>query len=254
MNPYIGEIIVVDSDSALYKCSVCFCNYSYIVGHCEAKSFLHVEELEYFNKLKFENRIKSYLIGRYAAKRAFLHQTSENSLQHVYIKSGVFGQPVFGSPFTHNLQLSITHSGDMGGAIVFPESCPMGIDIECISNVSRSGFISQITNSEKSLVFNSQSENRMNESGVLAIIWSAKESLSKVLKTGLTVPFEVLEISDITNVGDYYICYYKNFIQYYTLSTCKDDYLLSITYPKNLKLQNIEHVIKGFHESVESVR
>ncbi|WP_438432133.1 4'-phosphopantetheinyl transferase family protein [Gorillibacterium sp. sgz500922] len=245
MKPYNGELFV-ESDRASYKAGVCFCNYSYIERHCEVQSFLHAEELDYFHELRFEKRIKSYLIGRYAAKQAFVHQIGGDRLQQVAIKNGIFGQPVLASPHSSHLQVSITHCGDIGGAIAFPEACPMGIDIESISILSQSGFLSQMTNTEKGLVGKLQMENGRSVAEIVTLIWSAKESLSKVLKTGLTVPFEILEVSDIAYNGNDYVCYYKNFIQYRTLSTRKEDYVLSITCPKNLRIQNIEKVFDGF--------
>jgi 4'-phosphopantetheinyl transferase len=95
----------------------------------------------------------------------------------IFIQAGIFQQPVVVSG-KHNLQVSITHCDDFGAALAFPETDPMGIDIERIGPAQRAALERQMTEAEKE---------RMNFLPVaydmgITLLWTAKEALSKVLK------------------------------------------------------------------------
>lgn len=95
--------------------------------------------------------------------------------------NSIFDFPVIIHPNIHNTNVSIAHTNHSAVAVAFPETHPVGIDIEDICDERSQTISTQLTDSEKSLRTNlSISEALFN-----TILWTAKESLSKVLKTGL---------------------------------------------------------------------
>ena len=72
---------------------------------------------------------------------------------------------------------------------------------------------------------------------LLTLFWTAKEALSKVLKTGLLTPFTIYEIAQLEIKSGYIISCFKNFNQYYNISFQLDHYMCSITCPKKTNLE-----------------
>lgn len=71
--------------------------------------------------------------------------------------------------------------------------------------------------------------------GVLSkeVFFSAKESLSKILKTGLTSPLEIYEISKVDMDQENISLFYKNFTQYKSTVVLVNDEIRSVTFPIN---------------------
>ena len=199
----------------------------------QLKEFLHIYELEHFNNLKFERRIKSYLIGRYSAKIAISAYVKEDDLSKICILNGIFDQPVVNTNFNEKIQVSISHSKDLGCAICFNEKCPMGIDIEFIRSDNLKALERYIKSSELDLVHDVSA----NYEEGLYLLWTSKESLSKALKIGFLSPISLFEINEIENKGSFFKCSYKNFPMFSSISFIKNGFMVSITYPKKLNIK-----------------
>lgn len=152
--------------------------------------FLHPNEFERFHTYPDGARKRSFLAGRYAAKSALTLLTKDLDWTSIDIAPGVFNQPV-----VHGAkhQVSIAHCGDWATAVAFPEEAPLGIDIEQVGM-----RILQLKN-----LFLTPMEIRLiqqlelpQEQGI-TMFWALKEALSKALKIGLTVQFELVEVSSI---------------------------------------------------------
>lgn len=50
------------------------------------------------------------------------------------------------------------------------------------------------------------------------LLWNIKESLSKIIKTGLMIDFKILELESIELENGYHVGYFKNFPQYKSVS------------------------------------
>jgi phosphopantetheinyl transferase (holo-ACP synthase) len=85
-------------------------------------------------------------------------------------------------------------------------------------------------------------------SAMLIVLWTAKEALSKVLKTGMMTPFYVYEINKITAKNKYVISDFKNFAQYKGISFNLGSYVCTIVYPKSTEIYlNITYLKKVFN-------
>ena len=186
---------------------------------------LHPSELSHYNSLKFEKRQQSYISGRIAAKKAISGLLPAVSLSSFSIDEGVFKFPVVKN--LPNVQVSISHSGNITIALAYPEEHPMGIDIEKLDDQKLDSMRSQICDSELGLT----NQLNLSPSTSCTMLWTIKETLSKVLKTGLTVNFKLLKIKSLQRQGSHYIATFTDFHQYKTISYCTRDYVCTIVLP-----------------------
>ena len=188
---------------------------------------LQGRELHYFSRLQFERRRMSFLAGRLAGKRALAEYTGIEALTSIEIAIGVFGQPIVCLDRAGCADVSITHCGDYAIAVAFSPEHPLGIDVEQAGELVRAAR--RYIGSEEG---GATERLKWGEALELATIWSAKEALSKVLKCGLTVPTEVLAVSNVEIAGPCSaVLWFKNFSQYKSYSTFSGDHVLSIVLP-----------------------
>jgi 4'-phosphopantetheinyl transferase len=228
---FVEEMNLIRQDAA-YKANLCCCFISGKHVYGKLIKYLHPLEHKYFATLKFEKRSNSYVLGRFVAKQAVAAFTGELDLAAIYIHPGIFNQPVVISD-TRNVQVSISHCNNLGVALAFPEAHPMALDIEQINHDRNSAIETQTGKSEQELVGSCM----LSYDSGLTLLWTVKEALSKVLKTGLTTPFEVFEISKAERKDKYVECYFKNFAQYKSLSFIIGDYICSVVYPLKTEIQ-----------------
>ena len=190
---------------------------------------LHPGEMAYYNTLKHERRQKSYLMGRYACKKALGSYFNEPNLTAIEIVQGIFGQPSVRYLTREMPGVSISHDNSFAVAIAFPDTHPMAIDIETADEDKAEVIKSQLTEAEAEFTM----------SGILpeyllcTLFWTAKEALSKLIKCGLTIRFAFLEAEIAVNdcrTKKYHITF-KNFPQYQACAWTLGNTVLTIVYP-----------------------
>ncbi len=193
-------------------------------GHLE---MLHPEEKAVFQSYEYELRKKSYLLGRLSAKVAVMGYASLKEAESVWIDSGVFNFPVVKCPFVSNVQVGITHSNDIGLSIAFPEVHPVGVDLEEINKEREDVVLSQLTNAETGQLRHLFK----NDVEAYTLLFSMKESLSKILKTGMMLNFKFLEMKDLQWEDGVMKAAFKNFGQYKAYGFIAGVYALTIVLP-----------------------
>ena len=188
--------------------------------------FLSTEEQRYVGKLKSEKRKKEFILGRIAAKGA-INMLSGNPVpfQHMTISSGVFNQPIVKSVYVHNINVSISHSTKRAYALAFPEEFPCGIDAETYSKKSEETVYKVLSEEEKNLLATANI--------TPLLVWTAKESLSKILKTGLSLDLSKMEIKEVKKNNECYIGKYTDWVQYDFFSLIGEE-VVTITLPRNV--------------------
>lgn len=231
-----------------YLSSISFLNIREI--EALAQTILSKDEIIYFDQTINEKRRHSYLVGRLAAKLAISRYMNNNfffdfkkpaaeelliSLKDISISMGCFGQPMVDMANPRCLDISISHCDDHVAALAFPRWHPMALDIENIQPSNADAILTQITPSERLIIDNSLLQKDVGAT----LIWTAKEALSKVLKCGLTVPLEVLEISNIETISHSSLrIYYRHFSQYKSISwVISANRILSIVLPKKTNIE-----------------
>jgi 4'-phosphopantetheinyl transferase len=192
-----------------------------------AADYLHPTELSYLGGLKFARRRQAFLLGRVAAKRAIARCASLDDPTAVEVKSGIFGQPLVISALCPGIEISLSHAAEYGLAVAFPSGHALGLDIEACGRTSPDILRGQMTDSEL------QATRPLGaaEPTALAVLWTAKEALSKILKCGLTVPFPVLAIETSSLVNGAVVCRFRNFTQYRSLTWLAGGFAVSLVTP-----------------------
>jgi len=217
---------------AIYNANLCLCSIPSVNNYAKLACYLHPEEQKYYSTLVFERRIRSYLFGRYVAKKAVADFSGEENLNEICIQSGIFTQPVVVSG-KGNVQVSISHCNNLAAALAFPEVHPLAIDIEQIDHDKHGALQSQLSLAEQGLAKSCLPSYE----NALTLLWTAKEALSKVLKTGLMTPFLLFEISKIERHEHYVECLYRNFAQYKSFSFFAGDCICSIVHPMKTEIR-----------------
>lgn len=200
-------------------------------------NLLHEEEQMRYDSMNFKRRRLSYLLGRYSAKSALTHLRKDVSPNRIWIDSGIFHFPVVKCSQMPNAQLSISHCSNIGITAAFPEAHPIGLDLEKICESKIKTFLNQTTDDERALLSKIGLDNIVGYTG----LWTIKETLSKVIKTGMTINFGLLEVGDIEWEDGILKSSFKHFKQYHTYTKINDPFSFSLTFPKKTKV-NLDHV------------
>jgi len=223
-----------------------YCVFSELLVDIEKySSILHPNELAHYNKLMADNRKISYLLGRVAAKMAIGELNPAEDLSSLLIGFGVFEFPVVRNVKSQNIQVSISHCDGIGVALAFPEEHPMGIDLEKIDTDKIEAMKSQISKEEFKLASSCDLASDLS----YTMIWTIKEAISKVLRTGLTIDLKLLEIKALEKSGMAYISRFNHFEQYKGISYHCGKYICSIVLPFNT-IPDIHQFQASFMEGI----
>ncbi len=201
-------------------------------AHLEAQAdgLLHAQELAYWQHLRALRRRQSFLLGRYAAKRALSALAPGTEPSQLHIRTGILGQPVVEGPTS--LEVSITHADGVFCALAFPAVHPMGVDVEHLdahrAEVMRTQCLAGEIAEANALLGDATL--------AAAVLWTAREALSKALRCGMTCPFELLAVKDLVLDGGLAGGRFQNFGQYRFLSWLGARDVLTLVFPHTTTL------------------
>jgi 4'-phosphopantetheinyl transferase len=143
------------------------------------------QEIQVLSELKTPKRRQDWLLGRWTAKStlnllAHPHSCPLTDWQIIAAGDGAPGAWLNGHPV--DIALSLSHSGGMSICAVAGGSQRMGCDIEKIDARSRSFEETFFTPGELELLERYPADER---ACLVTLVWSAKESVLKALRTGL---------------------------------------------------------------------
>lgn len=234
--------IILDREKMNFMASFCIIR-SDLPELEEKLKLLHPNEINYYKSLIHYKRKLSYLLGRVAGKKAISEIIGEDG-ELIFIDSGIFKFPVIKSTKNHNIQVSISHCDNIGIVIAFPEEHPLGVDIERIQDKNLEGIKNQLTIAELNLLTAAEIEFPIGS----LIMWTAKEAISKIFKTGLTTEFKIFEIKSLIKRGSIYHSTFTNFLQYKAITFQSGDYVCSIVVPQN-SIADLEQFADSFSVS-----
>lgn len=172
-----------------------------------------------------ERRRQSFLLGRYCAKTALCSHTGTKAPGAFWIDKGVFGFPLVRGSATAGVSLS--HSEDWGCALAYDDRHPMGVDIQCVRHDLATAAATQLTQWEQALSTLAATDP---VTGAF-VVWSIKEALSKVLRTGLMTPSVLYELKTLDQPGTHWEATFRNFAQYRALAFALPGAVLAIALP-----------------------
>lgn len=195
--------------------------------------WLHTEEKLYYANLTAKRRQASYLLGRMAAKMALRNLSPGSSFNSINIRMGTFKDPVPCFSCDQPLQVGITHSSSMATSVAFPATHPMAIDLEDLSP-QRAKVMEKHCHPRE---WNDLAGEDTNKTVRFTILWTAKEAISKVLRTGLTTSFKLMAVKELKKhaQNEWSGCY-QHFTQYQFRSWLVENRVFTIVFPKQSTL------------------
>jgi 4'-phosphopantetheinyl transferase len=177
----------------LHRCVMAACDGPLDELERQVRPVLTPAEATQLARAAHPRRRLSFLRGRMAAKEALVRIGGEGATHHAFeIVPGVFEQPLVRGPVP-NLGVSLSHTDALAVAIAFPESHPLGLDLERVSSENHAVLREQMTSDELDRMLSLD----VAEPEALTMLWAAKEALSKVLRGGLAIDFLALAITAV---------------------------------------------------------
>lgn len=157
-----------------------------------------------FDEFRFEKRRRDWLLGRWAGKQALsgILDVPDRYIGRIEIGSAPDGAPLptlDGQPC--QVQLSLSHSNDRALAAVSDGTAALGCDIELVETRGANFVETFFTAAECARI--ARADHRSRDT-LVTMIWSAKESVLKALRTGLradTYSVEVIDAGDLLDTG-----------------------------------------------------
>ncbi len=209
------------------------CSLSIVNSNAIELSWLSNQELDRYHKISSEKRKLNYVLGRTAAKHAIISQEPKYHPQKINIINSNNGNPLVECC---DYFVSISHSKNYAVGLAFKDPAfAFGIDIEHI-DTNRLLALKYITNDDEPTTLNEKD---------LTIAWAMKESLSKTLLCGFSIPFEDFSIKQISLYDDIYVADYKHHPEYKSVAGLLNDFALAITYDARLIVDSKQ--IKGLY-------
>lgn len=137
--------------------------------------------------MRFPKRRSDWRLGRWTAKRALAFYLGMPSgpdvLRKIEIRPEPSGAPVtfiLGDPYP--VSISLSHSSGTALCAIAPEGVALGCDLEVVEERHPAFAADYFTDEEQQCVVRSPLSDRYRK---LTLLWSAKESALKALRTGL---------------------------------------------------------------------
>ncbi len=207
----------------------------------ELAEVLSREEWEHYHKKKNGKRRKEMFWSRRMAKAAICDISKETEeMQQLHIGRGQFGHPIV-KGMKRSCQVSITHCPDYAAAVAFPEEIMIGLDMERVEHKAQLGIEEVLTDREQKLI-----PTFLDKELFALIMWTAKEALGKFLKLGLTVNFEVLQISNMRPTEAGYESEFRFFPGLVGYTWVTDTLVYTMVYSKSILLKEKVKEEKNF--------
>lgn len=160
--------------------------------------WLSQKEKQILENLRFLKRRQEWRLGRWAAKTAvklFNHSNQNPSDLEIEILVKNTGAPLLLiNGKETSLSISISHREQKAVCVLSETATSIGCDLEFIEPRSDEFINDYFTDNEKNHLV--QNDNAIKDL-ISNIIWSAKESVSKVLEVGLNMDTRDVNVSDI---------------------------------------------------------
>jgi phosphopantetheinyl transferase len=194
-------------------------------------SYLSESELKQLAYFKSAIRDRTFRLGRRAVKRALAHLFSGVDASNWDVSPNVHGAPVVAclTNVQPPIHVSISHTDRAAVGLVTSRLWPAAIDLEEVVPRNEALLLDYVTLSEKRFI---ESQLEVLPVVALTMLWSVKESLAKLLESGLSAQINVYETTDWTFDSEGRLSVkFINFSHVQACSASAKGHVLSISYP-----------------------
>lgn len=149
--------------------------------------WLAKSELRCLERLRISKRRDDWRLGRWTGKRAVAMvlglPQNDTSLMNIEILASLSGAPeAYVGHQPASASISVSHRDGIAACVVAQSTIPLGCDLELIETRSEAFLGDYFTEEEQAFVARRSASER---DQLLTLLWSAKESVLKVLRVGL---------------------------------------------------------------------
>lgn len=192
-------------------------------------SFLHPSEEASLSLLKIERRRRTFLMGRYALKRAAAAWTGLSPSRDLEVVPAILEYPILRAPVADVPDLTLTHTDCAAVCLAVDAGHASGVDLEFINPARLATYERVYTERERA----SATGLGLDASSAAVLHWSLREALSKAVRCGFTVPFDVLELEGLEDLGEgLFRTAFRNFGQYGGHAWIRNGHVLAVVHPK----------------------
>jgi 4'-phosphopantetheinyl transferase len=161
------------------------------------EAWLNQWERAHLSRLQIPKRRADWLLGRWTAKMAVAAhlRLSDNpsDLARIEVWPLPSGAPrLFVDESPAAISISLTHCGQIAVCALAPESAIFGCDIESIESRSKAFVDDYFTEDERAAIDSVEQPER---DRLVTVLWSAKESALKALRTGLRLDTRCIAVT-----------------------------------------------------------
>lgn len=192
---------------------------------------LHPAERQRYRQLVRPARQREFLATRYAAKQALSLLGLKTPARQLQVQAGCFGQPLLAGPAAaRQYGLSLSHAaGGWVAAAAFHHALPLALDIEMLAPRVGTALQARLTPYEQALA-------AAHPRWGAEALWTSKEALAKFLRTGLSSPFALFEVTDLRSGPGYYETTFHFFPQLRAILVQVEDAMLAVVVPAGEQL------------------
>jgi 4'-phosphopantetheinyl transferase len=207
--------------------------FSVVCTTSTATDGLSLPEQKRYEAFSSPARKIGFLNGRLSAKSALANLVPTAALSDIEIYNGVMEQPLIRAAQYHGFQVGISHTGAVAMAVAYPEAHPVAVDIERVRLSATNAVASHLSESEVALLAD------LNMACGHTLFWSVRESVSKMLKTGMMANPLFYQIKDVQPLfTDVFDVSFVHLFQYKAVCFVVDDYVVSVCFPKKSVWEN----------------
>lgn len=195
-------------------------------------SILSADEMREYLQKKSDKRKSEFYWSRTLAKTILRSlYKEEHKLTDIKIAKGYLNNPIIKSK-EQGYGLGITHCDDYAAIIVFPEEMVLGLDMEKLDLKKVKSINTILTDKERKLCpLNYEYDN------FVIAAWTMKEALVKFLKLGLSVNFDVMQISSVEWTDSGFKSSYRYFPTLEAYTFFEEDFVYTIVCTNNFALE-----------------
>jgi len=209
--------------------------FSVVCTPSTATDCLSLSEQKRYDAFLSPARKIGFLNGRLSAKRALSTLVPTAALSDIEIYNGVMEQPLIREAQYHGFQVGISHTGAVAMAVASPESHPVAVDIERIRLSATKAVASHLSDAELLLL------SELNLDCGHTLFWSVRESVSKILKTGMMANPLFYQIKDVHTLRtDVFEVSFTHLFQYKAMCFVVGDYVVAVCFPKKSVWENLQ--------------